>query len=222
MTAAAHDVPSYFDISPPISERSAVFPGDQKFSRTIVMETKSGQHLTLSHIQTTLHIGAHTDAPNHYHRDGESIDERSLNFYFGPCQVIEVKAARGERIFPVHLNKIPIQAPRVLFKTNSFPDPLAWSNDFNSLSPELIAELNRKKVILVGIDTPSVDPAEDKILSSHQAIHKNNMAILEGIDLSQAPAGVYTLIALPLKIKGADASPVRAILLKNAEALWKS
>ena len=109
-----------------------------------------------------------------------------------------------------------IKAPRVLFRTDSFSKPDQWNDDFNSLSPELIDWLSSLGVRLVGIDTPSVDPSDSKDLPSHQALYRNDMAVLEGILLSEVPDGLYNLIALPLRIKGADASPVRAILL----TLW--
>ena len=67
-------------------------------------------------------------------------------------------------------------------------------------------------MITIGIDTPSVDPGSSQTLEAHQSIAKNNMAILEGLDLSAVTEGLYELIALPLKLKGADASPVRAVL----------
>jgi len=201
-----------YDISPLISDRIAVFPGDQAFERKVAMDFAQGDHLGLSSILTTVHVGAHTDAPNHYHRDGESIDQRDLGFYLGRCQVVSVSAARGERIGLRQLQGTQILAPRVLFRTNSFPDPDQWNGDFNSFSPELIDELAKKKVVLIGIDTPSVDPADSKALEAHQAVYRNGLAILEGIVLDQVPDGLYTLVALPLKIQGGDASPVRAIL----------
>ena len=175
------------------------------------MSFDQGQHLDLSEIKTTLHIGAHTDAPRHYHSEGKSIDERNLSMYMGPCQVIEV-SGNPARIKPEHL-KTSISAPRVLFKTHSFPNPDDWNENFTALGPELVHFLKKNGVILVGIDTPSVDPATDQTLSSHKAIYENDMAILEGIVLSHVSAGNYQLIALPLRIEGADASPVRAILL---------
>jgi arylformamidase len=70
-------------------------------------------------------------------------------------------------------------------------------------------------VKLVGIDTPSIDLAEDKILQSHHAVARHDMAILEGIVLDQVKPGMYQLIALPLSIERADATPVRAVLLKE-------
>jgi arylformamidase len=190
----------------------AVFPGDTPFSEEFLMSTDQGQHLTLSKITTTVHLGAHTDAPNHYAARSESIETRSLEFYLGKCQVIEVSIARGERIRVADLQDKKIQAPRILFKTKSFPNPYHWNDDFNSLSAELVNYLHEKKVMTVGIDTPSIDPAPDKTLESHLAVHKNDMAILEGIVLDHVREGIYELIALPLKIEGADATPVRAIL----------
>lgn len=204
------------DISPLVSPQTAVYPGDVPFRREESMSTKAGQHLTLSSITTTTHVGAHTDAPNHYHRDGAGIDSRPLSLYYGPCQVIRVKLKRGERILPEHLGKTKISAPRVLFRTDSFPNPDRWNNDFNSLSPELVHFLAKKKVVLVGIDTPSIDPADSKALESHQAIYSRDLAILEGIILTKAAPGKYTLAAFPLKLAGADASPVRAVLLTNS------
>lgn len=203
-----------YDISPLISSRTAVFPGDQPFERRVAMSFEGGDHFSLSSILSTVHIGAHTDAPNHYHRDGKGIDERSLDRYLGRCQVISVRLARGERIRPEHL-RVPIQAKRILFNTGSFPDPDRWVGDFNSLSPELVDHLAGHGVVLVGLDTPSVDPADSKALESHQAIYRRDMAILEGVVLDGVPDGVYTLISLPLKIQGADASPVRAILVRE-------
>ena len=201
------------DISPVISEKTAVFPGDTPFSHDFLMQINQGDNLDLSTIKTTVHIGAHTDAPSHYHEKGVSIAERDLSYYVGACQVIEVSLPPSDRIRPVHLTQ-DIKAPRVLFKTKSFPNPNQWNSDFVALSAELIEFLALKKVILVGIDTPSVDLAEDKLLESHKTIYKHNMAILEGIVLDHVASGDYDLICLPLKIAKADASPVRAVLLK--------
>jgi arylformamidase len=204
-----------FDISPEVSSLTAVFPGDLPFRRNVSLDFKKGDSLLLSSIETTLHIGAHTDAPNHYHSQGTGMAARDLKVYLGRCQVISVTLPRGARILPEDLGQTSIQASRVLFKTNSFPNPNKWNGDFNSLSPELVLFLSKKGVRLVGIDTPSVDPAEDRELASHGEIYRQNMAVLEGIILTEVPEGIYTLIALPLRIKDADASPVRAVLVKR-------
>jgi arylformamidase len=210
--------PQIIDISPEISSELAVFPGDTVFSQTVLFDCKKGDGYGLSSFTTTPHLGAHTDAPNHYGTSGVGISERSLNYYYGPCQVIEVKLKRGERIRPEHVADHHIRAARVLFKTGSFPNPNQWNDDFNALTPELIDELARHGVVLVGIDTPSIDSAGDKVLNTHHAVLKHNMAILEGIVLDNVKEGCYTLSALPLKMKGLDASPVRAVLIDDHES----
>jgi arylformamidase len=106
-----------------------------------------------------------------------------------------------------------------LLATGSFPNPEKWNSDFAALSPELVTYLHKQGVRLVGIDTPSIDPENSKALESHQAVADCDLAILEGIVLDKVPDGLYTLLALPLKIEGADASPVRAVLLDNLEIL---
>jgi arylformamidase len=209
------------DITPLISEDVAVFPGDQKFVRTVALDFDKKDNLTLSSIQTSLHVGAHTDAPNHYHASGVGMSERSLEIYLGDCQVIHVNLARGSRISSKDIAHCPISSKRVLFRTHSFPNPDEWNNDFVALSAELIHFLSAAGVILVGIDTPSIDLADDKILESHNAIFENDMAILEGIVLENVPEAHYFLSALPLKLKDCDASPVRAILIEGS-LVWST
>ena len=200
------------DISPVVSPRIAVWPGDIPFSRSITCAIADGANIDLSSLTTTVHLGAHTDAPRHYSANGADIASRDLNYYLGDCEVIRVEVGRGERVLPRHLDA-PVRAPRVLICTDTFPDPERWNNDFASLSPELIADLHAQGVILVGIDTPSIDPMSSKALEAHSAVASRNLAILEGVVLREVPPGLYTLIALPLRLESADASPVRAVLL---------
>ncbi len=199
------------DISPAISERIAVWPGDVGFRRSVALDVEDGDHLTLSSITTTVHVGAHADAPNHWARGGAGIDGRGLDAFYGPCQVVRVDVPRGARIRPEDLPG-PIEAPRLLLATGTFPDPEHWNPDFASLSPELVAHAAAAGVVLLGIDTPSVDPFDDKELHSHHALTRHGVANLEGIVLSHVAPGLYTLIALPLALVGCDASPVRAAL----------
>jgi arylformamidase len=208
-----------YDLSPEISSDLAVFPGDQAFERQVAMDFRTGHNLVLSALRTTVHLGAHADAPNHYHPEGEGISSRDLKPYFGECQVVRVELERGARIRPEHV-RTAISARRVLLKTGSFPDPNRWNGDFNSLSPELVDWLADRGVVLVGIDTPSVDPEKDARLESHQAIFRRDLSILEGLVLDRVPEGTYTLMALPLRLKDLDASPVRAVLVRGGGP-WK-
>ena len=211
-----------FDISPLVSVRTAVFPGDVPFRRKVSLDFQTGSHLLLSSIESTLHLGAHADAPNHYHPQGIGIDQVAIRPYLGRCQVLSVNVEPGKRIGVADLpekEKTRIAAERFLIKTGSFSNSEIWSSEFNSLSPELIIFLAERGVCLVGIDTPSIDPAHSKELESHQTVYDYQLAVLEGLVLDSVPDGVYSLIALPLKIEGADASPVRAILLEFSSQL---
>lgn len=206
------------DISPRVGPSTAVWPGDVPFSRQVALSLAQGDTLELSAVTSTVHVGAHADAPSHYRVEGRTIDAQPLEPYCGPCQVLEVQVARGARILPQDLGSAldGALAPRVLLKTGTFPDPDAFNEDFASLSPALVEALAAKGVVLVGIDTPSVDPFADKALESHQALYRADMANLEGIVLADVAPGRYTLIALPLKLAGCDASPVRAVLVEGS------
>ena len=206
--------PRLIDISPVVSERIGVWPGDIPYRHHVQLHLDSGDNITLGAMHTTFHVGAHADAPSHYVSAGQSIGDRDLDLYYGPCQVAEVRLERGERIRPQHL-RAEITQPRVLFRTASFPDPQEFGHDFNSLSPELVGFLAGRGVRLVGIDTPSIDLFDDKVLESHQAVARHDMAVLEGLVLGHVEPGPYLLIALPLRLEGADASPVRAALLRE-------
>lgn len=198
------------DLSPRLHAGLAVWPGDLPFRRDVVTK----EWLETSSVQTTLHLGAHADAPSHFQPGGLAIGEVALEPYLGLCQVMSVNLPRGARIHLEHLRDA-VKAPRILFRTGSCPDPDHFGEDFNSLSPELIEGLAAQGVLLVGLDTPSVDPFDSTALESHQALARTGMRNLEGLVLTEVPEGLYTLIALPLRIEGGDASPVRAVLVEG-------
>jgi len=200
------------DISPIVDESIGVWPGDTPFVQTVNADMHAGANLTLSDIRTSVHVGAHADAPSHYVTDGIDIAARRLDYYIGRCVVLHIRVRRGERITPDHLNGKVVSAPRVLLRTGTFPDPHKWNNDFASLSPALVDDFYQHGVMLIGIDTPSVDSFDSKELEAHQAFARNDMAMLEGLILDHVEEGEYELIAPPLRLRGADASPVRAVL----------
>jgi arylformamidase len=200
-----------YDISPLISPSLGVWPGDTPLSREVLLDMRTGDNLTLSTLHATVHLGAHADAPGHYAADGAGIGARALELYLGPCQVLRVNVARCARVTVCDL-RVPITAERVLFATGTFPDPQNWNTDFAALDPELADYLHERGVRLIGIDTPSVDLFDSKDLPTHHVILRHDMAILEGLVLGHVPEGVYELIALPLRLDGFDASPVRAVL----------
>ena len=200
-----------YDISPPLSPLTKVFPGDTPLSREVLMDMRAGQHLTLSTLHSTVHVGAHTDAPSHFGATAPSAEQLALEPYIGPCQVLRVSVRPRALVTPTALGA-QFKAPRILVATGTFPDPEAWNDDFAAFAPEAIDHLHRHGTILVGIDTPSVDPSTSQELPSHKRCLENAIAILEGLVLTDVPEGLYELIALPLKLVGFDASPVRAVL----------
>ncbi len=200
-----------YDITPAVSPGLRVWPGDTPPSREVLYDMRRGENVTLSTLHATVHLGAHADAPSHYGTDAPPIDQRDLDYYLGPCQVMRLSVPRGVRITPAMLTGT-IEAPRLLLATGTYPDSESFNEDFAALAPELIESLHGQGVKLIGIDTPSVDLFDSKDLPSHRQFLKNDMAILEGLSLHDVPPGLYELIALPLKLVGFDASPVRAIL----------
>jgi arylformamidase len=200
-----------YDITPPITGRLQVWPGDTPPVREVLLDIHRGDNITLSMLRATVHLGAHADAPSHYAAAGAAIHQRSLDFYLGPCQVVRVAAGPATRVTAAMVAR-SLQAERVLIATGTFPNPEHFNTDFAALSPELVQRLHEQGVRLIGIDTPSVDLFDSKDLPSHQMFLKYDMAILEGLALEGVPEGVYELIALPLSLVGFDASPVRAIL----------
>jgi arylformamidase len=200
-----------WDISPPIAPDSPLFPGDTGYSQQWTATIAPGCPVNLSAITMSPHIGAHADAPLHYGEGAPTIGQVDLAPYIGPCRVIHAIGC-GPLVRPEHLahalNELP---PRVLVRT-CVKAPTAWSPEFSAFAPETIAALAALGVQLVGIDSQSVDPADSKTLDSHHNLLRLNLRVLENLVLDDVPAGDYELIALPLKLMLADASPVRAIL----------
>ena len=199
------------DLSPPISPRLKVWPGDTPPSREVLLDLARGDNLTLSTLHATVHLGTHVDGPNHYGLDALGVEGWPLDLFVGPCQVVRVPVEEGRLVGPADM-KAEIRSPRVLIATGTYPDPEDFHEDFAALDPSLIDLLHARGVRLVGIDTPSVDPFCSKDMPAHRRFLANGMAILEGLALADVPEGAYELIALPLRLVGFDASPVRAIL----------
>lgn len=200
-----------YDLSPIVRPELPVWPGDTPFSAPLAWSMAEGGTVNVSAITTTPHLGSHADAPFHTEPRGEGIADLPLERYLGPCRVVRVPPQ--PLIEPRHLDGIDLSSPpRLLLKTESVRDRRTFPERFSALSPELAALLGEKRVLLVGLDTPSVDPFDSKTLDSHHALAKGGVSILEGLVLDGVPEGIYELIALPLRMAGLDASPVRAVL----------
>jgi arylformamidase len=201
-----------YDISPAVRPGFPVFPGDTPFAFHWKWALGPQCPVNVAEITMSPHTGAHTDAPLHYDATGASIAEVPLDTYLGPCRVIHAIGVRPlvtvAHLAP-HLEDLP---PRVLLRTYDKAPVDQWDPQFAAIEPAALEMLHAQGVKLVGIDTPSLDPEQSKTLDSHMVVRRHGMAILEGVVLDAVPAGDYELIALPLKLQGLDASPVRAVL----------
>lgn len=200
-----------FDLTPLVSPALAVWPGDTPLTREVLMDRAAGDSVTLSTLRATVHLGAHVDAPSHVDAGGATVDALDLEPFIGRCQVIQARSAPGQRVGVADL-AAAVCAPRVLLATGTFTDPDHWQAGFAGLEPALVDHLATAGVRLVGIDTPSVDLVDSTDLPAHHACLRHGIMILEGLVLAGVPDGEYELVALPLRLAGFDASPVRAIL----------
>ena len=200
-----------WDISPPISPDSPLFPGDTVYSQRWTATIGPGCPVNISAITMSPHTGAHADAPLHYGEGAATIGRVDLLPYLGPCRVIHAIGC-GPLVEPRHLqHALDGLPPRVLVRTCNLA-PTTWSSEFSAYAPESIDLLASLGVLLVGIDSQSVDPADSKQIHSHHGLLRYGLHVLENLVLDDVPAGDYELIALPLKLMTADASPVRAVL----------
>ena len=201
-----------WDISPPVHAGAPVFPGDTAYAQQWVASIGPGCPVNVSAITLSPHVGAHADAPLHYDPSGAPIGEVPLDAFIGPCRVIHAIGA-GPLIRPEHLaHALKDLPPRVLVRSYARMPQSAFDMELPAFAPETVQQLADLGVVLIGIDSASIDPASSKTLDSHQVIRRRGLRVLENLLLDEVPEGDYELIALPLKLTTADASPVRAVL----------
>ena len=203
-----------WDISPPVDTASPAFPGDSPYQQRWTATLTGQCPVNLSQISMSPHIGAHADAPLHYDPQGATIGQVDLAPYLGPCRVVHcigvAPLVQWEHIAHA-VERAPLP-PRVLVRTYARMPADRWDPALPAMAPDTIRRLADLGVLLVGIDSASIDPADNKTLDSHQVIRRRGLRVLENLVLDEVPEGDFELIALPLKLMQADASPVRAIL----------
>lgn len=201
-----------WDISPPIEASTPVWPGDTPVGIERVWRMEAGSPVNVARLTCSPHTGAHADAPLHYDAEGAAIGHVPLAPYLGPCRVIHCIGA-SPLVLPEHIapfgDALP---PRVLLRTYERAPIAHWDPMFCAVAPETVDFLAARGVVLIGIDTPSLDPQDSKTMNSHGRVRAHRMSILEGLVLDAVAPGEYELIALPLKLTTLDASPVRAVL----------
>lgn len=173
---------------------------------------EEGSSVNLSALSMSLHAGTHADSPLHVSDDGAATDALPLDAYMGTAEVVAVD---GDAVRPADVDAVT--APRVLFKTvASDVASTTWSDDFPPILPETVAAMAARDVVLTGTDAPSVDPVDSKDLRAHHALFQAGIVNLENLNLHGVSPGRYLLVAFPLHVPGADAAPVRAVLIDDA------
>jgi arylformamidase len=201
-----------YDISQTLRPGMPVWPGDTPYAAERTWALSPDCPVNVSRLTLSTHTGAHADAPLHYDPHGKDSAATDLDAYLGPCLVVDARGAGPVLRWEALAGALETCPPRVLLRTFDMFPHTAWTSEWTSVCPQLIGALQARGVKLIGIDGPSLDPQESKTMDAHHAVARAGMAILEGLVLDDVPPGTYELIALPLKLAGMDASPVRAVL----------
>lgn len=202
------------DITIPVQNGMAVWPGDTPYHFGLNRKMSEGAAVNLGSMEMSVHTGTHADAPFHFLPDGISIAEIDPAVYIGSAQVIDLTGKTSITVRDIELSG-KIVAPRLLIKTGAWTDHSRFPNSIPVMDADVPDYLRGQRIILLGLDVPSVDTLDSKDLSNHHALYRCGISILESLDLRNAAAREYELIALPLKLIGADGAPVRAVLIKS-------
>ncbi|WP_027409706.1 arylformamidase [Anoxybacteroides tepidamans] len=207
---------AWIDISQPLSNAIAHWPGDTPFTYEVSFTKAQTGSVNIGKITTSVHIGTHVDAPFHFDNEGVKIIDLPLDVFIGPARMIDVSSF--ETINSEVLQTFDLSGVcRLLLKTSLPNRPERFPEAIPTLAPDLGPFLKEKGIVLLGVDMPSVDPLDSKELATHHSLAKSGVHILENLMLDHVECGDYELIALPLPLKDADGSPVRAVIKPLAQ-----
>ncbi len=206
-----------YDISVVLGKESIDYPGDTPYSRELLLTLKEGGFCDLSSLRLSAHSGTHIDAPAHFITDGKTIDQYGVESFILPAHVIDVGNAKV--VTAEHLSNHDIQpGEAVLFKTDNSRNGLCcngqFSEDYVYIAEDAATKCVELDISLVGLDYVTIEAYADEDFPTHSTLLSNGILILEGINLIDVPEGKYTLLCFPLRMHEAEASPVRAILMK--------
>lgn len=211
-----------WDISRTLSNELAPWPGDTPFDFKLAARLGENAVVNVGAIGMSVHNGSHADARYHFDNEGWTIDQSPLETYFGLATLVDLATDFGDgtnnTITSAHLEHVSDhlrETSRLLVKTGVWRNSAVFPSRIPVIAPDVPEWLQERGVILIGLDLPSVDHIEAKVLANHHALARCGIAIVESLDFSDVEAGVYNLAALPLKISGGDAAPVRAILWRD-------
>lgn len=207
----------YYDISLNLSSETVSWVTSPPFELVERKRMSRGDRNNSSALNMSAHAGTHVDAPFHFVPDGVTIESLSLEIFIGPALVHAVDADRY--ITREHVEAIDLKGEtRLLFKTRNSQllHRPAYDPDFVAFSVEAAQALVARGVKLVGLDYLSVAHAEEQV-PVHRAFLDHGVVLLEGVDLSEIKPGRYELICFPLRLRGLDGAPCRAVLRELSE-----
>lgn len=204
------------DISQPLGQDTAVWPGDRRFTLEWTLSRSNGAAVDVAAVGLSTHTGTHVDGPRHV-LDGPGAGQLDLDPFVGPAAVVDGRGFVGgdpPLVGAELLDAVdPGATPRVLIRTRDAVDPSAFPESFAAFAPALARRLVDLGFVLVGTDAPSIDPEDSRTLESHRILARAGIPNVENLVLSGVAPGQYTYIGLPLRLVGADSSPIRAVLV---------
>ncbi|PGM67487.1 arylformamidase [Bacillus cereus] len=201
----------WIDISQPLNNDIATWPGDTPFSYEVSWSKKDSGSVNVGKLTMSIHTGTHIDAPFHFDNDGKKVLDLDIDVYVGSVRIIDVSGL--ESIGKKELETINLEGiERLLLRTSSHGKAQEFPEEIPYLRADIAPFLSSKGIRLIGVDVPSVDPLDDKELAAHHQLFKHGIHILENVVLDDVVDGDYELIALPLALTDADGSPVRAVI----------
>lgn len=204
----------YWDISVALRDGMVCWPGDPAPSIKQVTFMDQGAVCNITRMDMGVHTATHMDAPRHFINDGVAIDVMPPDATIGPARVIPIEDPVAIRRAELERWK-PQRGERLLFKTRNSVD--GWNRpdffeDFVYIADEGAQYLVECGVRTVGVDYLSIGGYRHDTVETHVTILGAGIWVIEGLNLSAVEPGDYELIALPLKIAGADGAPTRAFL----------
>ena len=213
-----HEIREVFDISVTLGQEAVVYPGDPEFSLEVLSSLSEGASAQVSRFSMCAHSGTHLELPAHFLAGADTIEKYPAKSFILSAQVVQIE--NSEAVERRELSTKEIKTGRaLLFKTRNSASDLVragrFCEDYVYIAPDAALFCLEKQARLVGLDYCSIDRfGAAKDYPAHKILLNKGLLILEGINLKEVPEGDYSLVCLPLKIKGAEASPVRAVLIR--------
>jgi arylformamidase len=202
-----------YDVTMTIKEGMISWPSDGPVHIERVKSMIDGDRLNQSRMDMSVHTGTHIDAPVHFLETGSGIDKVSLDLLMGPAILVHLPGVEEIGAYQLKNAGIPAGTQRLILKTDNSAllDKNVFEEKFSYLTLDGARYLVDHQVQLVGIDYLSIAQygMGDGV---HQELLREEVVIIEGLDLREVPAGIYQMTALPLKIAGCDGAPARVIL----------